>query len=115
MLSHGLFTCASHAPSSELDAPAFFVNPRFAPPEEAIIKWTQQDRSRTPSTPIWSSRLYKFAPAVRPTFQWERLHCLFNRFRLPKGHRLCQKKSRPARPGFFFDSFPRALLRKAKN
>ena len=48
MLSHGLFTCASHAPSSELDAPACFVNPRFAPPEEAIIKWTQQDRSRTP-------------------------------------------------------------------
>jgi hypothetical protein len=41
MLSHGLFTCASHAPSSELDAPAFFVNPRFAPPEEAIIKWTR--------------------------------------------------------------------------
>ena len=26
-----------------------------------------------------------------------------------------EKKSRPARPGFFFDSFHRALLRKAKN
>ena len=53
--------------------------------------WTQQDRSRIPSIPIWSSRVYKFAPAVRSTFQWERLHCLFNRFRLPKGHRLYQK------------------------
>jgi hypothetical protein len=48
MLSHGLFTHASHAPSSKLDALARFVNPRYALPEEAIIKWTQQDRSRTP-------------------------------------------------------------------
>jgi len=50
MLSHGLYTCASHAPSSELDAPACFVNSRLALPEEVIIKWTQQDRSRTPWT-----------------------------------------------------------------
>ena len=38
MLSHGLFTNASQAPSSKLDALDRFVNPRFALPEEAIIK-----------------------------------------------------------------------------
>jgi hypothetical protein len=29
--------------------------------------WTQQDRSRTPSTLIWSSRLYKFIQDVKST------------------------------------------------
>jgi hypothetical protein len=38
MLSHGLYTRASHAPSSKLDVLARAVNPRFALPEEAIIK-----------------------------------------------------------------------------
>ena len=36
-----------------------------------LYLWTQQDRSRTPSTPIWSSRLYMSALDVRPAFQWE--------------------------------------------
>ena len=31
--------------------------------------WTQQDRSETPSTPIWSSRLSKFAQEVKSTSQ----------------------------------------------
>ena len=29
--------------------------------------WTQQDRSRTPSTLVWSSRLYKFIQDVKST------------------------------------------------
>ena len=34
-----------------------------------LYMWTQQDRSRTPSTPIWSSRLYILAQDVKHTFQ----------------------------------------------
>ena len=33
--------------------------------------WTQQDRSRTPSTLIWSSRLYKFIQDVKSTLHVE--------------------------------------------
>jgi len=49
MLSHGLFTHASHAPSSKLDALARFVNPRFALPEEAIIKWSRGESNPRPN------------------------------------------------------------------
>jgi hypothetical protein len=49
MLSHGLFTHASHAPSSKLDALARFVNPRYALPEEAIIKWSRGESNPRPN------------------------------------------------------------------
>ena len=34
-----------------------------------LTSWTQQDRSRIPSTPIWSSRVYKRTQDVKSTYQ----------------------------------------------
>ena len=36
-----------------------------------FTSWTQQDRSRTPSTPIWSSKLYKSARDDKSTLHFD--------------------------------------------
>ena len=37
--------------------------------QNPLYWWTQQDRSRTPSTRIWSSRVYKRTQDVKSTYQ----------------------------------------------
>ena len=79
-----------------------------------VYLWTQQDRSRTPSTPIWSSRLYKRTQDVKSTYQIDPFYLCFLVDPIVRKPSTKPKKN-PELPGRnFFDSSPRALLRKAK-
>ena len=86
-------------------------------PETLKIRsgWTQQDRSRTPSTPIWSSRLYKSAQNVKPTFHSLLLHGLFQFIQIPRKPSLEPKKNPDLNGRDFFLLLPSSLATQGQD